>query len=235
MRYAIYFTPPSEDVLTKAAARWIGRDAFSDKSLPPMSFDGMPADELAKHTASARKYGFHATLKPPFELAAGADEAGLIAALQDFCEQSSSFVISPLKLIRLGKFFALVPEEERPRLNEFTAEVVRAFEPFRAPLSEADIARRNPDELDDMQRENLYQWGYPYVFDAFQFHMTLTGPVEEIHVARVNRALVDWLDPILGMPIAISTLTLFVEATPDTPFRVHTQIPLGLAAERKTA
>ena len=33
MRYAIYFTPPHGDQLTVAAARWLGRDAFTGKAV----------------------------------------------------------------------------------------------------------------------------------------------------------------------------------------------------------
>lgn len=234
MRYAIFFTPPPADMLTSAAVRWIGRDAFTDEMVTAVETDGLQAEEIAEFTASARKYGFHATLKPPFELAPGKDEAMLLTALQAFCEQTSPFVISPLKLGQLGPFFALIPEEDQPRLNDFAATVVREFEPFRAPLSKADIARRNPELLNETQRENLHQWGYPYVFESFRFHMTLAGPVDEPNVARFSRALSNWFNPILGIPVAISTLTLFVEPAPGEPFQVHTQIPLGASAERKT-
>lgn len=234
MRYALYFTPSPDDLLTKAATRWIGRDAFGDAPPPPLVVDGLQADEIARHTASARKYGFHATLKAPFELAEGKDEAALVAAANQFCKSVVPFVMSPLKISRIGKFFALVPEEERPRLSDFAAMVVRDFEPFRAPLSDADIARRNPEMLSDLERGNLYRWGYPYVFDAFRFHMTLTGPIEEPDVAPVNMALHAWFDPILGIPVNVSALTIFIQPEPDAPFRVHSQIPLGAPAERKT-
>ena len=62
MRYAIYFTPGETDPLTRAAERWIGRSAFSDAVPAPLDAD------LAFHTASARRYGFHATMKAPFRL-----------------------------------------------------------------------------------------------------------------------------------------------------------------------
>ena len=29
----------------------------------------------------------------------------------------------------------------------------------------------------ERQASNLDRWGYPYVFDDFRFHMTLTGPL----------------------------------------------------------
>src|SRR5262249_30663264 len=32
--------------------------------------------------------------------------------------------------------------------------------------------------LSERQIENLDRWGYPYVFEDFRFHLTLTGPID---------------------------------------------------------
>ena len=34
MRYAIYFTPPTDDPLTRLAASWLGRDPFTGAAAP---------------------------------------------------------------------------------------------------------------------------------------------------------------------------------------------------------
>jgi len=57
---------------------------------------------------------------------------------------------------------------------------VTRFEQFRAPLTEADVQRRNPDSLTESQRQNMYQYGYPHVLNDFNFHMTLSGQNERL-------------------------------------------------------
>lgn len=174
MRYALYFTPPADDPLTGAAARWLGRDAFTGKALAP---DGQRPDGWESLVAEPARYGFHATLKAPFHLAGGQTETDLLSALDVFAAETPAFTMPRLKIGLLGSFFALVPDGDADALDRFAADVVRAFEPFRAPLSAADIARRKPETLPEPERTYLHDWGYPYVFDAFRFHMTLTGPV----------------------------------------------------------
>ena len=77
--------------------------------------------------------------------------------------------------VRSSGFIALVPAEPPRELIRLAADCVSEFDSFRAPLSEADRARRNPSQLTPAQREHLDRWGYPYVMDDFRFHMTLTG------------------------------------------------------------
>ena len=69
MRYAIYFTPSQDEPLARIAANWLGRDPFSAATRPVEAVDDLSAAEVAFHTASARRYGFHSTLKAPFRLA----------------------------------------------------------------------------------------------------------------------------------------------------------------------
>src|SRR5690606_11506509 len=75
MRYAIYFTPPKDETLTRVAERWLGRSAFGGgRDLPATSVGRFSSSEIAFHTAAPRRYGFHATLKTPFRLAEGRTE-----------------------------------------------------------------------------------------------------------------------------------------------------------------
>ena len=73
MRYAIYFTPGQNDPLTRVAAGWLGRDPFTSAQSPAPAVTQLSPAEIAYHTASARRYGFHATLKAPFHLAENDD------------------------------------------------------------------------------------------------------------------------------------------------------------------
>ncbi|MDQ0318087.1 putative phosphonate metabolism protein [Pararhizobium capsulatum DSM 1112] len=235
MRYALYFTPPADDPLTLSAATWLGRDAFIDGSVAMPAVEGFDAQELKQLTADPRRYGFHATVKAPFSLADGRSESELLQALDEFSAECASFDIPDIVVGQLGSFFALVPAEPCDALQIFAAETVRRFEPFREPLSAEDIARRNPEALPPSQRTNLQTWGYPYVFDDFRFHMTLTGPVPEDRQAPMRQALNRAFAGFVGRPLPITTLALFVEPRRGAPFTVHSLMPLGGAATRKTA
>lgn len=221
MRYAIYFTPSPEHPLARQAAAWLGRDAFSGAASPSGPHGDLSAAEIAFHTASARRYGFHATIKAPFRLMPGATEASLVDALDRYCAAARPVRIPSLVVRQLDGFFALVPEKRVVELDEFAADVVRAFDRFRVPTTDSEIARRNPDSLSPAELQNLHQWGYPYVFDAFRFHMTLSGRVSGADAARLERAIAGVFAPFIGQPLDIASLALFVEPEPGAPFTVR--------------
>lgn len=235
LRYALYFTPSASDPLTLAAQRWLGRNAFTGARLEQPAVNGFDAEALSGLTADPRRYGFHATLKAPFSLAEGRSEAELIAEIGRFVSEVESFDIPEVVVGRLGSFFAVVPGDHCDPLQAFAGEVVRRFERFRAPLSSADIARRKPDELTADERQNLVQWGYPYVFDEFRFHMTLTGRVPAERRDAVESVLLDQFAEFHGRRLPIHGLALFREPSRSADFTVHSLFPLGGAANRKTA
>lgn len=235
MRYALYFTPAATDSLTLAAARWLGRNAFNGAALVQPAIAEFAPDALASLTADPRRYGFHATLKAPFELAEGHTEAELVSEVVRFAEEMEAFEIPEVVVGRLGSFFALVPGEECEPLQTFAGEVVRRFDRFRAPLSSADIARRKPEELSSEERQNLVQWGYPYVFDTFRFHMTLTGRVPADEMPAMEQALVRQFAEFHGRPLSISGISLFREPSRGSDFTMHSLFPLGGMANRKIA
>jgi len=235
MRYAIYFTPAQDDPLTRLAASWLGRDPFTGAHPAPPAVTGMTPAEIAFHTASARRYGFHATLKAPFHLAAGLSEAELDQAMADFAAGAEPIVLSKLGPTLIDGFLALTPDSPAPDLDGFAGEVVAEFDRFRAPLTEADISRRNPDALKPDEFRNLLQWGYPYVFGSFRFHMTLTGRVPDQDLPRVRAAIDEVFSATLERPVAVDGLALFVEPEPGAPFVVKSWYGLGRRRQRKTA
>ena len=235
MRYALYFTPAPDDRLTVAASAWLGRDAFTGEALRSPGVRSLTPGEIAYHTAAARRYGFHATLKAPFALAENETEASLLAGLETFASHTQRFFIPRLVIGQIDGFFALVPNLPVPELDDFAAAVVRDFDRFRAPLSDAEIARRNPDALSPEEVRNLVQWGYPFVFERFQFHMTVTGRVAAAEASRVSAALDEVFQPLLDRPVAVDGLALFVEPEPGAPFTVLSYKELARVPERKTA
>ena len=235
MRYAIYFTPPEDDALSIRAATWLGRDAFRGEVRQQPDVAGFDASQIVSLTEDPRRYGFHATLKPPFELASGRSEDELLHSFEAFAAVLQAFEIPKLVLGQLGSFFALVPAERYGELHAFADACVKHFEPFRAPLSEADIARRKPEKLTGSERQHLMQWGYPYVFEDFRFHMTLTGQVPAEDQAPMRAVLEAQFAPFINRPLAVSHLSLFVEPERGAPFVMKRIVPLRALPERKTA
>lgn len=235
MRYAIYIAPEENHPLSQAAFRWLGGNPFANEFKPLEADGGFSADDLTALTADPRRYGFHGTLKAPFELAPGLTETELLDAFQAFSAESPAFDIPEITLGQLGPFFALVPAAECPALQDLADRTVRHFSAFRAPLSPADIARRKPELLSDIQRSNLHEWGYPYVFESFRFHMTLTGPVPAEQQAAMKALLEARFADAIGKPLTVASLALFTEPARGAPFTVHSLLPLGGTSKRKMA
>ena len=238
MRFAVYFTPHRDEPLTRLAASWLGRDPFSGQSAAPPDVSTLSPAEIAFHTAAPRRYGFHATLKAPFQLAPAETESTLRDALSRFAAGVEPFAVQ-LAIGRIDGFFALVPAGPEPLLNRLADDVVAAFDRFRAPLNEAEIERRNPDALSTEEFRNLHRWGYPYVFDTFRFHMTLTGRVGAEEAEPVRAALDEVFGGLVAAPVAIDGLALFAEPERGAPFGVHSYSPFAqhqhAQEERKSA
>lgn len=225
MRVAIYYTPPAGHKLARAGAEWLGRDPFAEPET------GLPVtsgrDGVGELTAEPRRYGFHATVKAPFRLADGRTLDELAAALGAFCSDREAPRLGPLRIADLENFTALAPDGPRPALDALAADAVRNFEPFRAPLSPEELARRLTPSLTARQEEHLRLWGYPYVFEEFRFHMTLTGRVAEARRPAVIEMLQGRFNGLLDAAPRLDCLALFVEPEPRADFSVHTLIRFG--------
>ena len=179
-RYALYFAPDPSSPLWRFGSSVIGYDAASGELVEPLlQPDTMLSRSWSDLTEEPRRYGFHATLKAPFRLGEGTDEAKLIAAMHRFATDAQSVPIAGLSATSIGPFIALTPMGDETALNALASRIVKEFDIFRAPLSDADIARRLKSPLTPRQHEYLMQFGYPHVHEEFRFHMTLTGPLHE--------------------------------------------------------
>ncbi|WP_145109721.1 DUF1045 domain-containing protein [Cereibacter sediminicola] len=222
-RYAIYWTP-EDGPLARFGRGWLGWDPVTAEPVDHPAIGELPRD-VALITQAPRKYGLHATLKPPFRLADGVDVTDLHAAVVALCPYLAPVTLPGLKLDRVGGFLALVPAGNEEPLADLAAEVMRALDGFRAPLTEAELARRRPERLTPRQRGHLADWGYPYVFDDYRFHVTLTGELPEAELSEVVTVLEPLLEPILAEPVRIGSLCLFAEAS-DGRFRMLERLPI---------
>ena len=187
-RYAIYFVPSADSPLWQFGCAAIGYDSLACTDVAFHDHAFYRQDAAIDWTSDPRRYGFHATLKPPFALADGITIDELEQAAISFVQKRAAFQVAQLKIAAIGRFLALIPSDGSQDLDCLAADCIRTFEPFRAPLTTADRERRLKTQLSPQQIENLDHWGYPYVFDEFRFHMTLTGrlPVTEIDNALAS-------------------------------------------------
>lgn len=202
-RHAIYWRP-DPGPLADFGAAWLGWEPRTATAPTP------PADAPAARegwTSTPRKYGLHGTLKAPFRLAAGTSGAALGAAAAALAADAAPVVLQDgLRLARLGGFLALVPVGPAPALGALAARIVAELDPFRAPLTEAERARRHPERLSAAERANLDRWGYPHVMAEFRFHITLTGALEPAEAAQAEAELGPRVAPFVGRPFAIGAI-----------------------------
>lgn len=217
-RFAIYYAPATTDPLWDRAATWLGRDA-STSELSEGSVAGIERTRLLNLTQSAGRYGFHATLKPPMALAEDLSPETLQNALKDFAAQTAPVPLGKLRIADLAGFLALVPEDDNEPLQDLAAHVVENFEPFRAPLHPRERAERMAKGLTPRQEELLDAYGYPFVFDEFQFHMTLTDRLGDEDRLDLTEAAQRWFGPVLEEPVTLDRLVLFHEPERGKMFR----------------
>jgi putative phosphonate metabolism protein len=226
-RYALYFAPPRAHPLWAVGCGLLGRDPESGEELVQPPLEGIPPDRFRAITAEPRRYGWHATLKPPFALADGTDAQALAGALARFAASRSAFALPPLVLAPLSGFLALVPSHPSAPLDALAAECVRAFDGFRRPPSAEELARRRAGALDRVEEQNLACWGYPYVLERFRFHMTLTSRLEATEATRIAAALAPNLAGALAVPLRADAVCLYAEPTPGAPFELLRRFPFS--------
>lgn len=219
-RYAIYYVPPAEAAWARFATSWLGWDMQAGQAVDHPSLPDLPVP-LAEITRAARKYGLHATLKPPFRLAAGAKPADLEIACADLARSLAPLSLAPLRLTRLGRFLALCPAtsvELSAGLSGLAASCVRGPDHLRAPQTPAERDRHRTGSLTTRQEANLTTWGYPYVLDDFRFHITLTGRLSGSELSAVQSVLEQSLMPLLPQDVMLADLALTGE---DAQGRFH--------------
>jgi putative phosphonate metabolism protein len=226
-RYAIYWAPAAGSVLAVIGERWLGRDAVTERMLARQAVGGFDDGELAAITAAPRRYGLHATLKPPFRLARAVTEPTLEAQVAAFAKAQPPVSAPSLRLARIGRFLALVPGTPSEALARLAAACVETFDRFRAPAGVEELARRRGAGMTARQEENLRRWGYPYVMGEFRFHVTLTGPIDRATAARLKPHLEALFSPATTAPLEIGEIALFIQPAPAASFRLMRRFELS--------
>ncbi|MFT4068470.1 DUF1045 domain-containing protein [Paraburkholderia sp.] len=223
-RFAVYYAPSRESAWWQAGSAWLGRDAQSGEHCVSPQPPGLTRP-LAALTDAPRRYGWHGTLVAPFRLADNVTHDDLLAASRAWALTQHPFAL-PVEAATLGDFVALRPADAHGDacMREVAASALQSLDALRAQPSAADLARRLAAPLSERQRMLLLQWGYPYVFDEFRFHMTLSSSLAD---ADERATLLAWWrqrTPRLG-PLAIDQAALFVEPAPGEPFVLWQRLP----------
>jgi len=218
-RVALYWAPEVGDPLHALGSRWLGRDAVANAAVAQPD-----VAEIAEITAEPCVYGLHATLKPPFRLT-GAYEAVRDGALA-VAARTAPFELPPLSVQDLHGFLALRENYPCPALHLFADDCVEAVDAYRVPPDEAELARRRPERLSEAQRVLLARWGYPYVFEEWRFHVTLTRRLTPEEKARVLPAVTAFLGDAPAQHRRVESLCIFVQAAPGAPFTLAERLPL---------
>jgi len=224
-RYGIFYCPTGD--LAQFGAAWLGWDNAAGETVPhPL----MPEIDVAGLTKTPRKYGLHGTLKAPFHLAQSSSLSDVQITAKTFAARHAPVNIGALSLRYGNGFVGLRPEgahsEQRPEgaqdaLRAFAADIVRSFDPHRAPLSDDYITRRRKSRLSAQQDAQMLDWGYPYIFDDFHFHLTLTGRVQPDIAQAVITALTPLITPALPDPFIIDAITIVGEDANGMFHQIH--------------
>jgi hypothetical protein len=218
-RYAIYYIPDLP--LFQIGSDWLGWNSQSGQETL------LSADDR-RITDRPRKYGFHATVKPPFLLASHSTQGELQDAFHAFCATSSPATGGTLKIARIGRFLAMTQDVQSNEVTELAASTVSHFDKFRAPLSDKDIEKRRQRRLTPQQDELLLRWGYPYVMQEFKFHMTLTGWLAANEIDAIEQRANTRFQEFIGQPLSIASLALLGEDRDSGHFHVVDKLSLGM-------
>jgi putative phosphonate metabolism protein len=217
-RYAVFWAPPEGSGLARFGAAWLGWDCAAgiDVEQPAIALP-RPLPEM---TRAPWRYGFHGTLKPPFRLAPDTDAAALDRAVTALAARMPTATAPGLApSARLG-FAALMPSGPAPEVDALAAACIRGLDRFRAPPGATEIARRRATGLTARQDAHLARWGYPYVFEDFRFHLTLSGRLRPGEAEAMLATVTPLVTPHLAPELRLAEICLFGDPGANRGFRI---------------
>lgn len=222
-RVGLYYAPAADDPLWRCGTAWLGRDPETNA---PCAQPDLP--DIARVTADARGYGFHATLKAPMRLREGCGWSDVLAAAEAVAASVPAFDLPALAVTNLGGFLALCEAAPSAALQAAADACVAGLDHLRAPASEAELARRRKGgPLPPAEEATLQRWGYMYAFATWRFHMTLTRRLAPPEHDLYRPAAEAYFAAALAQPRRVRDLCLFTQADPEAPFVLAQRLPLA--------
>jgi hypothetical protein len=151
------------------------------------------------------------------------DVAAAAAALAD---RIAPFDLPALSVQDVFGFLALRETEPSAPLQALADACVERLDPFRAPPSDTELSRRRRANLTPLQDEMLTRWGYPYVFDTWFFHLTLTRRLSAAEKQVFMPAAETYFARAIGTRRRVSDICLFVQPAPGAPFVIRERLTL---------
>jgi putative phosphonate metabolism protein len=223
-RFALYYAPSRTSAWWQAGCEWLGGDVETGVAHTARQPPGV-VRAVAELTQAPRRYGWHGTLVAPFHLADGVSVRAALDAARHWAREQQPFIL-PVAAAALGDFVALRPATPAGEagMRTLASGALRTLGGLRAAPSAADLARRLAAPLTERQRALLVEWGYPYVFDEFRFHMTLSSSLD---AAAERATLVGWWQQRIAElgPLVIDSAALFVEPAAGRPFVLWQRLP----------
>jgi hypothetical protein len=215
-RAAVYYAPVRADALWARGCAWLGRDPETGEAMAQPQVPNINA-----LTSDPRRYGFHATLKPPMHLANG--YAAFLRDAENWALGQEPFELPALEVQWLGRFIALCPTAPSPPLAALAASCVAALDNHRQPEDAATragrAAGRTPSQL-----HNLERWGYPLVMEDWQFHMTLSNALAD---ATLLAPAIAFFGNVPATKRQVDGLAVFVQPEPNAAFTLAARLPFG--------
>lgn len=222
LRLAIYFTPSPDSPLGKAGASWFGRDITSTSyggQLTPQEMDEARFKEI---TSTPFHYGFHGTIKPPFQLASGTTRLSFYALLEHVVSTIKPIILPELQLSEIDNFLCLTETHPTKELQLLAKKIVTTFDHFRREPTRQELTRRRLANLTPKQELMLMNWGYPYVLDEFRFHLTLTNKIKnQVEKQLIMSHATTVFPKKICQNIPFDGLSVFVEEDGLPMYRTH--------------
>ena len=131
------------------------------------------------------KYGLHYTVKAPFYLSHLYSEKELINSFEDyfFSNQNKSYKdeFNVLGLKKIKNVFALEINSNE-KFNFLCNDIMRHFDLFRKTLNQQEIQKdlKRFSNLSSLEMEYYFIWGYPYLFEFSNHHISVSDITKEI-------------------------------------------------------
>ncbi|MDP8998403.1 MAG: DUF1045 domain-containing protein [Pseudomonadota bacterium] len=222
MRFAIYYAPENNSLLHQLGSQWLGRDAFTGRSLEQPG-----CGLLNGKTKAATRYGLHATLKAPFRLREGKTQHHILQDARVLATLLAPAQIERLVVGEIDGYVALLPQRPSDEVDALAANSVRCFDHLRQPLGAAELARRHEAGLTSRQSHFLAEWGYPFVFEEFRFHMTLSEKLYGEDRQTIRTLAEQHFSAVNGTSLILDNITVFVETEAGGNFDVLEQLSIG--------
>jgi hypothetical protein len=159
-------------------------------------------------------------------LAEGVSWPEFLAAATALAAGIPPFDLPPLAVTDLHGFLALRETMPCPALQSLADRCVVALDPFRAPPTEAELARRRRSRLSPAHEAMLARYGYPYVLREWFFHMTLTRRLTPEEHRFWRPAAESFFADAIRHTRRVTDICLFTQPAPGAPFTIAARLPL---------